>query len=58
MDKNKSEAKVVDVHAHFTPPEWIDAVRRNGAPYGSHIEEDKSCRAVCSVVLSEGGKEL
>ncbi len=35
---------IIDIHAHFTPPEWIDAVRRNGVPYGSHIEEDKSGR--------------
>jgi len=33
---------IVDVHAHFAPPEWLDAIRRNGAPYGSQIEEDKS----------------
>ena len=58
MDKSKSGTMVVDTHAHFTPPEWIDAVRRNGAPYGSNIEEDKSGRAVCFVVLSEGGKGL
>lgn len=35
---------IVDIHAHFTPPEWINAIRRNGAPYGSHIEQDKSGR--------------
>jgi aminocarboxymuconate-semialdehyde decarboxylase len=33
---------IVDIHAHFAPPEWIDIIRRNGAPYGSRIEEDKS----------------
>lgn len=44
MDDSKSGTMVVDTHAHFTPPEWIDAVRRNGAPYGCHIEEDKGGR--------------
>ncbi len=33
---------VIDVHAHFTPPEWIRAMRRDGARHGCHIEEDGS----------------
>ena len=31
---------VIDIHAHFTPPEWIRAMRRDGARHGCHIEED------------------
>ena len=33
---------VIDIHAHFTPPEWIRAMRRDGARHGCHIEEDDS----------------
>ncbi len=33
---------VIDVHAHFTPPEWIQGMRRTGAVHGCHIEEDAS----------------
>jgi aminocarboxymuconate-semialdehyde decarboxylase len=30
----------IDIHTHFTPPEWIEAVRRDGAPFGSRVEQD------------------
>lgn len=33
---------IVDIHAHFTPPEWIRVMRREGAQHGCHIEEDAS----------------
>jgi len=33
---------IIDIHAHFTPPEWISAMRRDGARHGCHIEEDGS----------------
>lgn len=31
---------IVDIHAHFTPPEWINAIRRDNTRYGCRIEED------------------
>ena len=37
-------AAPIDVHAHYTPPEWIAAVRRDGSPYGCRIEEDADGR--------------
>lgn len=33
---------IIDMHAHFLPPEWIDALRKNGAAYGCKIEEDST----------------
>lgn len=36
--------EVIDVHAHFTPPEWIEGMRRDGAAHGCHIEEDDAGR--------------
>ena len=36
--------EVIDVHAHFTPPEWIHGMRRTGAAHGCHIEEDDAGR--------------
>jgi aminocarboxymuconate-semialdehyde decarboxylase len=35
---------VVDMHAHFTPPEWINELKRNGAAYGCRIHQDQSER--------------
>jgi aminocarboxymuconate-semialdehyde decarboxylase len=35
---------IVDMHAHFTPPEWIDELKRNGAAYGCRIHQDQSGR--------------
>lgn len=35
---------VIDIHAHFTPPEWIQGMRRTGGGHGCHIEEDASGR--------------
>ncbi len=43
---------VIDIHAHFTPPEWIRAMRRDGERYGCHIEEDGSGRL--SLRVEEG----
>lgn len=31
---------IIDIHAHFTPPDWIDELRRNGARYGCTIRDD------------------
>jgi len=31
---------IVDIHAHFTPPEWIAAIRRDHARYGCRVEEN------------------
>lgn len=31
---------VIDIHAHFAPPEWIDELRRNGTKYGCAVHED------------------
>jgi len=31
---------IIDIHAHFTPPDWIDELRRNGARYGCELRED------------------
>ena len=30
MDESKNRPMIVEVHAHFTPPEWIDEIRRSG----------------------------
>lgn len=35
---------IVDIHAHFTPPEWINELQRNGATYGCRIHQDESGR--------------
>lgn len=35
---------IVDIHAHFAPPEWIATLRRNGEPYGCRIHEDADGR--------------
>ena len=37
-------APPIDVHAHYTPPEWIAEVRRDGSAYGCRIEEDAAGR--------------
>ena len=33
---------IVDIHAHFTPPEWIRIMRREGAQHGCQNKEDAS----------------
>lgn len=33
---------IVDIHAHFTPPEWIIELQRNGSKYGCRIDQDES----------------
>jgi aminocarboxymuconate-semialdehyde decarboxylase len=33
---------VIDIHAHFTPPAWLDELRRNGAEYGCAVREDSA----------------
>ncbi|MDE0213477.1 MAG: hypothetical protein OXN22_05285, partial [Deltaproteobacteria bacterium] len=43
---------VIDVHAHFTPPEWVQGMRRTGGGHGCHIEEDASGRL--SLRVGEG----
>lgn len=35
---------VIDIHAHYAPPEWIDELRRNGARYGCGVTEDAGGR--------------
>jgi aminocarboxymuconate-semialdehyde decarboxylase len=35
---------IIDMHAHFIPPEWIDGLRQNGAKYGCKIEQDSAGR--------------
>ena len=35
---------IIDMHAHFIPPEWIDALRKNGPAYGCKIEQDRTDR--------------
>lgn len=32
----------IDMHAHFTPPEWLEEIRRNGSQYGCALKENKS----------------
>lgn len=32
---------IVDIHAHFTPPQWIETIRRDSARYGCRIEENE-----------------
>jgi aminocarboxymuconate-semialdehyde decarboxylase len=39
-----SHFPIIDIHAHFTPPEWIDELRRNGPSYGCSIRQDESGR--------------
>ncbi len=33
---------IIDMHAHFTPPEWAEEIRRNGSDYGCVLNENKS----------------
>jgi aminocarboxymuconate-semialdehyde decarboxylase len=33
---------VIDMHAHFTPPEWLNEIRRNASRYGCSVTENKS----------------
>jgi aminocarboxymuconate-semialdehyde decarboxylase len=33
---------VIDMHAHFTPPAWLDELRRNGAEYGCAVRGDSA----------------
>ena len=35
---------IVDMHAHFIPPEWIHGLRQNGAKYGCKIDQDAAGR--------------
>lgn len=35
---------VIDMHAHFIPPDWIDALRKNGVEYGCKIDQDATGR--------------
>ena len=35
---------IIDIHAHYAPPEWIDELRRNGAEYGCGVVEDATGR--------------
>ena len=35
---------IIDMHAHFIPPEWIDALRKNGPAYGCKIDQDRTGR--------------
>lgn len=35
---------IIDIHAHYTPPEWIDELRRNGDKFGCSLLKDKSGR--------------
>jgi aminocarboxymuconate-semialdehyde decarboxylase len=35
---------IIDMHAHFIPPEWIDALRKNGVHYGCKVDEDVTGR--------------
>lgn len=35
---------IVDMHAHFNPPEWIEALRKNGGPYGCKVDQDSAGR--------------
>src|SRR3990170_1709948 len=31
---------IIDMHAHFLPPEWIEELRKNGGAYGCKIDQD------------------
>jgi aminocarboxymuconate-semialdehyde decarboxylase len=31
---------IIDMHAHFIPPEWIDALRKNVRAYGCKVDQD------------------
>ena len=42
-------APPIDVHAHFTPPEWIAAVRRDGSPFGCRIDEESDGRLIAAL---------
>ncbi|HEX6438217.1 MAG TPA: amidohydrolase family protein [Candidatus Binatia bacterium] len=33
---------IIDMHAHFIPTEWIDALRKNGQACGCKIEQDSA----------------
>jgi aminocarboxymuconate-semialdehyde decarboxylase len=40
---------IIDMHAHFTPPEWLEEIRRNGSDYGCVLNEDKSGRHLLQI---------
>jgi aminocarboxymuconate-semialdehyde decarboxylase len=47
---------IIDMHAHFLPPEWIDGLRRNGTAYGCKIQEDSTGRL--GIILGNDGRPL
>jgi len=46
---------VIDIHAHFTPIDWINELGRNGAEYGSRVRKDKSGRLL--LCLGDSGPQ-
>jgi hypothetical protein len=48
---------IIDMHAHFIPPEWIiNALRKNGPAYGCKIDQDGTGRL--QILVSGEGKPL
>jgi aminocarboxymuconate-semialdehyde decarboxylase len=47
---------IIDMHAHFVPPEWIDGLRKNGARYGCKIDQDSTGRR--RIVVEGEGRPL
>jgi aminocarboxymuconate-semialdehyde decarboxylase len=37
---------VVDLHAHFVPPSFLEAIEREGAPYGASVRRDGTAPTV------------
>ena len=41
---------IIDMHAHFIPSEWIDALRKNGPAYGCKMDRDPTGRLQIFVI--------
>lgn len=42
-------ARVVDTHAHWYPPEWLELLRRQGPRYGVHLREEAGVYRITGV---------
>jgi aminocarboxymuconate-semialdehyde decarboxylase len=40
---------IIDIHAHYVPPQWIDELRRHGTRYGCSVTEDANGRSLLRI---------
>jgi aminocarboxymuconate-semialdehyde decarboxylase len=40
---------IIDVHAHYMPPRWLEELRRHGAQYGCSVTDDASGRSLLRI---------